>query len=174
LIYGDTFPQATCCCRCLVRRSELRMAKQPIPVVVLLDLVLLDLRESLSSLVLPLLLLVKCMLYGSLILFNASKSGANLLPLHLLFMVSLSKEGCTIELEVVASRRHLLHINRVTSTILVVMVKITLLPLGTCSLLPGTIRALGRGLLPWTMYNLETSRGFYMVKSLIGSVGRTL
>jgi hypothetical protein len=69
------------------------MAKQPIPVVVLLDLVLLDLRESLSSLVLPLLLLVKCMLYGGFVLFNASESGANLMPLHLLFMVPLSREG---------------------------------------------------------------------------------
>jgi hypothetical protein len=137
-------------------------------------MVLLDLRESLSSLVLPLLLLVKCMLYGGLVLFNASESGADLLPLHLLFMVPLSREGCTARLEVVASRRHLLHINRVTSTTLVVMVEITLLPLGTCSLLPGTVRALGRGLLPWTVYNLETSRGSCMVKSLIGNVGRTL
>jgi hypothetical protein len=68
------------------------MNKQPISFVVLLDLVLLDLRESLSSLVLPLLLLVKCMLYGGLILFNASESGANLLPVHLLFMVPLSKK----------------------------------------------------------------------------------
>jgi hypothetical protein len=51
LIYGDTFIQAACCYRCSVWQSELRMAKQPILVVVLLDLVLLDLRESLSSLV---------------------------------------------------------------------------------------------------------------------------
>jgi hypothetical protein len=150
------------------------MAKQPIPVVVLLDLVMLDLRENLSRLVLPLLLLVKCMLYGGLVLFNASESGANLLPLHLLFMVPLSREGCTAGLEVVASRRHLLRTNRVTSTTLAVMVKITLLPLDTCSLLSGTIRALGCGLLPWTMYSLETSRGSYMVKSLIGDVGGAL
>jgi hypothetical protein len=150
------------------------MAKQPILVVVLLDLVLLDLRESLSSLVLPLLLLVKCMLYGGLVLFNASEFGANVLPLHLLFRVPLSREGSMAGLEVVASRRHLLRINRVTSTTLAVMVKITLLPLGTFSLLLGTVRALGRGLLPWTMYSLETSRGSYMVKSLTGGVGEAL
>jgi hypothetical protein len=174
LIYGDTFSQAACCCRCSVRRSELRMDKQPIPVMVLLDLVLLDFRESLSSLVLPLLLLVKCILYGGLVLFNASESGANLLPLHLLFMVPLSRKGCTARLEVVASRRHLLCINKVTSTILVVMVEITLLPLGTCSLLLGTVRALRCGLLPWTVDNLETLRGSCMVKSLIGGVGEAL
>jgi hypothetical protein len=74
------------------------MAKQPVLVVVLLDLVLLDLRESLSSMVLPLLLLVKCMLYGGLVLFNASEPSATLLPLHLLFMVPLSREGCMAEL----------------------------------------------------------------------------
>jgi hypothetical protein len=134
----------------------------------------LDLRESLSILVLPLLLLVKCIMYGGLVLFNASKSGVNLLPLHLLFMVPLSREWCTAGLELVDSRRHLLHINRVASSTLVVMVKISLLPLATCSLLPRTVRALGRGLLPWTMYNLETSRGSCMVKSLIGGVGGAL
>jgi hypothetical protein len=108
-----------------------------------LDLVLLDLRESLFILVLPLLLLVKCMMYDGLVLFNASESGVNLLPLHLLFMVPLSRERRKAGLEVVASKRHLLCINRVASTTLAVMVKITLLPLGTCSLLPGTVRALG-------------------------------
>jgi hypothetical protein len=90
-----------------------------------------------------LLLLVKCMLYGGLVLFNASESGANLLPLHLLFMVPLSRERRMAGLEVVTSKRHLLRINRVTSTTLAVMVEITLLPLDTCSLLPGTVRESG-------------------------------
>jgi hypothetical protein len=76
-----------------------------------------------------LLVLMKRLLDGDLAFFDSSESGANLLPLHLLFMVPLSRERRTTRLEVVASRRHLLRINRVTPTTLVVMVKITLLPL---------------------------------------------
>jgi hypothetical protein len=143
-------------------------------VLVLLCLVLLDFGKILCSLVLTLLVLMKRLLDGDLAFFDSSESRANLLPLHLLFMVPLSREGCAVSLEVVASRRHLLRINRVTSTTLAVMVEITLLPLGTCSLLPGTVRALGCGLLPWTVYSLETLRGSCMVKSLINSVGRAL
>jgi hypothetical protein len=144
-------------------------APKPIPVLVLLCLVLLDFDKILCNLVLPLLVLD-----GNLAFFDSSESGTNLLPLRLLFMVPLSRKGCTTGMEVVTSRRHLLRINRVTSTTLAVMVKITLLPLGTCSLLPRTVRTLGRGLLPWTVYSLETSRGSCMVKSLIGDVGGAL
>jgi hypothetical protein len=51
---------------------ELRIAEQPVPVLVLLHLILLYFGKSLSGLVLPLLVLVEHLLNGGLVLFNAS------------------------------------------------------------------------------------------------------
>jgi hypothetical protein len=114
------------------------------------------------------------MLYGGLVLLHTSKSGADLPLLHLLFMVAWSREGCTPGLEaMVASRRHLLRIKRMASTTLVA-IKITFMPLGACSLLPGTIRMLGRGLLPPSMYSLEPTRRSSLAKINISSVGKAL
>jgi hypothetical protein len=52
----------------------------------------LDFSKILCSLVVPLLVLMKRLLDGDLAFFDSSESGENLLPLHLLFMVSLSRE----------------------------------------------------------------------------------
>lgn len=80
------------------------MAKEPIPVLVLLGLVRFDLRQALRSLVLPLLLLMQGLLDFSLGLLDSSQAGTNFLPLHMEVMVTGVGVGCTSGLNVYTSR----------------------------------------------------------------------
>jgi hypothetical protein len=155
-----------------MRWAELRIAEQAIPVLVLLCLVLLNLGKTLCSLILPLLVLVERLLDGCRAFFDASQTGMDFSSLHLMFTVTWSEERCTSQLEMGASRRRYFWcINRVATTSLTVMVKVTLFPLATCSLLPGTIRVLRWSLLPWAVCGWETLRRSCTVKGLVGSVG---
>ena len=115
----------------------MEMAKQVVLVVILLLLLLLDGDETLSYFFLPLGLLVKSVTDLLLVLLDGGEPGVKMSVLHLLLML-------TYGMVVVATSREE-HASSLVATgdllvrLLLVIVKITILPLPTWALLPGTL-----------------------------------
>ena len=115
----------------------MEMAKQVVPVVIPLLLLLLDGNEALSCFFLPLGMLVKSVLDLLLVLLDGGEPVVKMSVLHLLLMitcgivvVAMGREGIASSL--VATRDLLIRL-------LLVVLKIVVLPLLTWALFPGTL-----------------------------------
>ena len=163
-------PQAGCCYDPSSRRVvNVEMAKQVVPVVILLLLLLLDGDKALSCFFLPRGMLVKSVPDLLLVLLDGGEPGVKTSILHLLLMltygmvvVATSREGHASSL--VATRNLLIGL-------LLVVVKITILPLLTRALVPRTPQMMRSRLLPINMLRMVCLGRSCFIKSCIAGEG---
>ena len=115
----------------------MEMAKQVVPVVIPLLLLLLDGNEALSCFFLPLGMLVKSVLDLLLVLLDGGEPGVEMSILHLLLMITCGMVVVAMGREGHASS--LVATGDLLVRLLLVIVKIVILPLLTWALLPGTL-----------------------------------
>ena len=115
----------------------MEMAKQVVPIVILLLLLFLNDDEALSCFFLPLGMLVKSILDLLLVLIDGGEPGVETSILHLLLMIT-----CGMVIVATGKEGHassLVAIRDLLVKLLLVIVKIAILPLPTWALLLGTL-----------------------------------
>ena len=147
------------------RRVDVETLEQVLPILILLLLVLLDGGEAFRCFRLPLGVLVKCVLDVLLRLFDGRQPVVEAGMLHLLVMVAIAREGHTSS--PMATRDFFI-------LLLLIVVEVAILPLLTCTLLPGALRVLRSGLLPTSMLGLVHAGGSWLIPAYIAGESRSL